>query len=396
MIDTLKIQSSSIPENVAREIERSIVRRSGVDMSTGQVLYELYSGQVRDEREHGINVRVMRNRLVPVVELAKTHEPTKHSYHSHPILVEKKRPTTVACAPYLWLEGSVHKAMLGHNVWGGPRELLPSVSWLVSDVSRRLGLELPSYDDWDVMRADWAETYDLGSFENCQDYVRSLNSARFPRREPQRYGDNSLSFPGRSTALRIYHKLPEFLSSDSKRLGRQLTPEALSELVTRADSTLRVEVSVKRPKIIEYHPLTTKATGIQTTFLQEVHDHEVKKVIREANSDLTIVRDSQSVLKRLSAVYAGRDRLIRSLFSTWVQLSGLGENTVKVNMKEWSFYDHRKKLLDAGCAWRGSDVRMGEEVREIMSFMPVATDPRCTSEEHPEVTRLLEVHRHIA
>lgn len=215
MIDTVKLQSQSIPEDLARELEHRLDVKSslsGVDFETGErsVLYELYSGQVRDERQlHGVNLRIMRTRIVKDLDAT---------------VVGASRTKTITCKPYLWMEGSVHKAMLGHNIWGGPRELAPSVSWLVSDVSERLGLELPKWSGWDLMRADWAETYDLGSFDRCQDYIRSLNSCRFPRREPQRYGDNSLSFPGRTTAVRIYHKGPEFAGESFRRLSRVLCP----------------------------------------------------------------------------------------------------------------------------------------------------------------------------
>lgn len=385
MIDTVKVQSPSISEALARDLEHRLDVKSShgaVDFDTGErsVLYELYSGQVRDDRNlHGVNLRIMRTRIVKDLDATA---------------IGASRTKTVACKPYLWMEGSVHKAMLGHNVWGGPRELAPSVSWLVLDVSRRLGLELPRYDTWDLMRADWAETYDLGSFDHVQEYIRSLNSCRFPRREPQRYGDNSLSFPGRTSAVRIYHKGPEFAGESFRRLSRVFARDELEQLAQMSHRTLRVEVSVKRPKISEYHPLTSKIPHIQTDWIRETHNKEVKKVIREADSDLTIVRDSQVVLRRLGTVYAGRGRLVRSLFSTWVQLSALGDNSVKASMKEWSYYDHRRKLLDAGCAWTGSDVRVLDADRLPMSdFVPVSTDLRCSSSEHPEISRLLEEHR---
>lgn len=247
------------------------------------------------------------------------------------------------------------------------------------------------------MRVDWAETYDLGSFDHVQDYIRSLNSCRFPRREPQRYGDNSLAFPGRTTAVRIYHKGPEFAGESFQKLSRVFARDELQQLSQMAHRTLRVEVSVKRPKITEYYPLTSKIPLIQTDWLRATHNKEVKKVIREADSDLTIVRDSQSVLKRLNTVYSGRDRLVRSLFSSWVQFSALGDNSVKSQMKEWSYYDHRRKLLDAGCAWTGSDVRvLDADQLPDSDFVPVSSDIRCSSSEHPEITRMLEEHRIVA
>ncbi len=385
MIDTVKLQSQSIPEDLACDLEHRLDVKSSlgpVDFETGErsALYELYSGQVMDSCNlHGVNLRIMRTRIVKDLDAT---------------VIGASRTKTVSCKPYLWMEGSVHKAMLGHNVFGGPRELAPAVSWLVADVSKRLGLELPTWSGWDLMRADWAETYDLGSFDRCQDYIRSLNSCLFPRREPQRYGDNSLAFPGRTTAVRIYHKGPEFAGDSFRRLSRVFGREELQHLSQMSHRTLRVEVSVKRPKITEYNPLSQKIPHIETDWIRNIHDKEIKKVIREANSDLKIVRDSQNVLRRLNTVYAGRDRLVRSLFSTWVQLSALGENSVKAQMKEWSFYNHRGKLLEAGCAWTGSDVRvLDADQLPAGDFVPVSSDLRCSSSEHPDVSRLLEEHR---
>lgn len=103
MIDTVKVQSSSISEALARDLEHRLDVKSslsGVDFETGErsVLYELHSGQVRDERNlHGVNLRIMRTRIVKDLDA---------------FAIGASRTKTVACKPYLWMEGSVHKAML--------------------------------------------------------------------------------------------------------------------------------------------------------------------------------------------------------------------------------------------------------------------------------------------
>lgn len=159
----------------------------------------------------------------------------------------------------------------------------------------------------------------------------------------------------------------------------------------------KTNLAAKRPKITEQHSLSSKIPNISTDWLRTLHNEEVTKVIREAKSDMTVVRDSQSVLGRLKTVYAGRDRMVRSLFATWVQLSALGENSVKAGMFNRSFYRHRKMLLEAGVAWTGSDVIVLDTDRlPVSDFVPVANDLRCSSSEHPDVSRLLEEHRTVA
>src|SRR5205085_341409 len=64
------------------------------------------------------------------------------------------------CPPYLTIEGSVHKALLGHNIFGGPLHVSQACRWFVADVGARLGLALPPADAWEVGRVDWAEVYD--------------------------------------------------------------------------------------------------------------------------------------------------------------------------------------------------------------------------------------------
>ena len=302
----------------------------------------------------------------------------------------------VFCDPYLWLEGSVHKALLGHNVHGGPSDVLAPCSWFVEDLSDRLGVRLPPAAEWLTMRVDWAEIFRMPS-EAISAFVRSLNSCEFPRRSVHRYGDESLLSPGYTSAVKLYHKGPEFFRHDYRRLNGVLDREELKELVRISGETLRVEVAIKKRKISSRYGRDCRVGRLEVGWIEEVFDQEIKRLVREASADMKIVRDTHNVKARLESVYSGRQAA--TLFATWVQLAALGERSVKEAMsrRRSSFYDHRAKLVKAGVAWTGSDVVVGTSgMRVPADFVPLASDPRCASSENPRVSEALDDYRRRA
>ena len=118
MLDTVKLESPELGGRIAGEIERRCVRRTGVVLDSGDVLYEITAGSLAGSWDSRMSVRVMRERWTGAGELQP-------------------------CAPYVLLEGSVHKALLGHNVHGGPEGLQASCEWLLDDVGGRVGVKLP-------------------------------------------------------------------------------------------------------------------------------------------------------------------------------------------------------------------------------------------------------------
>ncbi|HEX2922679.1 MAG TPA: hypothetical protein VHS28_01475, partial [Chloroflexota bacterium] len=178
MLDTVKVRSEPISEGLATAIERQMMRTQRTDLATGEVLYELTGAQLSGTYDHRISCRVERTELgVDPIRSAGKRAPMVERLH---------------CRPYVVVEGSVHKALLGHNVWGGPVDLVAPVRWLVADVGRRLHVELPDGAGWRLQRVDWAEVYDLGCYEACEEYLAGFAAAAFPRREVARSGAHSV------------------------------------------------------------------------------------------------------------------------------------------------------------------------------------------------------------
>jgi II/X family phage/plasmid replication protein len=370
MLDTIRLRSPYLAEDVAQQVGQSLDRKISYRNATGTIIYDLTTGQLEGSFDCRISVQVKREEVIAVEGGAVS------------------RP----CDPYLILEGSVHKAMLGHNITGGPCSFIPAATWYVDLVSGLVGVPLPPAAGWEVRRIDWAECYRL-PYEAIEEYIGSLNSAVYPRRKVHRYGREAIFSPGTTTAVKVYHKGPEVHTHDLKRLRLVMDPSRVIELQQLANEVMRVETSIKAKKLgadISGIPLVRE---IEDGYLRAVHDREVGRLLKEGRSDMETVRTRKEVKRRLYDLYSTAQAT--ALFATWLQLAALGEEEVKRDLKRTTFYRHRKQLMDGGCAWTGADVHIS--ATSIPSgFSLTRRDPRRLTDEDPEVSRLLEPYRMAA
>ncbi len=375
MIDTVRLVSPFLTEVDVERIEQSCILRSAVEVATGDLQYSLTTGSLSGSWDTRVSVRVEREAWLPEYQSCK-----------------------LPSAPYLIIEGSIHKALMGHNVYGGPLPPVLSCCWFVDDVAARLGVTLPYAEDWVVQRIDWAEAYELPSAAACEEYVRGLNMSEFPRRTVMRYGSESLMAPGRTTAFKVYHKGPEFLAHDKKRLKQHLNinighidePEQLAklnqmmELEQQAMRVLRLETSIKARKLTEDFKGKPTVLQLTETYLEETHDREVLRLLKEASTDMETARTHLEVSRRLEQSYS--PELASRLFGTWMQLATLGDKVVQQKMSRPTYYRQRKQLVDVGCSWNAADVQLVSRCSEIpVGFSPVRLDPRRLTAEAEEV-----------
>jgi II/X family phage/plasmid replication protein len=371
MLDTLKLESPPIGEELAAQIGASLTTRTAVDNRTGELLYLFNSGSLEGSWDSRIMVQLLRERMQKIAG--------------------QERHQMRSCAPFLRIEGSVHKAMLGHNVYGGPESFQASAWWFLDHIASDLAVTLPGASWWLVRRADWAECYGM-AYEGIADYIWALNHVRFPRRKSGRYGEESVTFAGRTTAVNVYHKGPEFYAHDHKRLRLRIPKDQLEGLQHAANGIMRAEVQIKARKLDDDFGHKPTVVEVTEDYLKPVHDREMARLIREGASPMKTVRKQKDVLKRLHQLHD--QRLAGVLFGTWFQLSTLGEKITREHVSRPTFYRHRKQLQEAGVSWHGSDVLVLENVASFpQDFAPIRTDPRRLAGEDPKVSQLLAPYR---
>lgn len=374
LYDTISLVSPYISEDLASNIEKSVamVKKQGIALDSGEILYEITDGQLEGSFDSRLQVVIHRSEFV-----------RPHSDGQAPVKKESK--------PYVQLSGSVHKAMLGHNIFGGPNCFQLAACWMVNLIERLLvGRQeiLPNGLCWTVRRVDVANVYRMPNYESIESWFRAMKMSEFPRRQPQTYAGSGIYFPGSTTTLKFYHKGKEFFKRDRRRLRNWLDDGQLTEIQLLANEILRVETEVKARKLkydFGYMPFVWEVTD---QYLQKLHEREVVKVLNLAKEMPVKVRNTEAVKNRLFSNH--KSNLAGALFSTWVRLSTFGEQKVKKEMAKKTFYRHKKLLREAGCDWNGSDLQIVEnESYIIKGFEPLPGDSHWLNFVAPEVKEKL-------
>lgn len=389
-IDTVKLRSPSIDEGIAQFLERQCILKSGLDLASGELLYEITSGELAGSWDSRVSFRVLREDYVNF----------------------GGRIRQVPCEPFILIEASLHKFFYGQNVFGKIENFQLRIELFLELLGELLGCDedlLPSAKNWQVRRVDWAEVYALTPGAIAE-FFRRMNHSKFPRRSAKaaKYGVNAIYFPGTTTTLKLYHKGPEFKEHDRHRVRRTLSAYFIRQrgrrlrqsghtiidndcgdaIVARkvaalqrlADNRLRVEVEIHAEKLNHdfdgRYPLVSEVTD---EYLKNVHDKEVYKLLREGKTDMETVRTHDKVKTRLNDMYGKRSANL--LFAFWLQLAARGEDVIRMEYSRTRFYANRKKLEEAGCSWLASNVHILPEQDTLLprGFQPLRNNPRLCS-----------------
>lgn len=351
MIDTLKLISPQLPAEIVAALEAASIHRYAVDNSTGEELWSFTSGELEGSFDHRVRFNIRDNSIV--------------------------------------IEGSVHKLLLGHNIFGGSDDLQACARFIVEGISSRLGVVLPSADSWEVHQIDEAGAYLFPGFDAVEGYFRALQGVSYPRRKVSRHAFQSIHVPGRLTTVKLYHKGVEFSVHDRKRLRKQMLRADLDWLQNYANSVLRSEVSLRR-RLVEDFGHWPLVSEIPEGYAKRVHDSELARLVREGKAEMETVRTFLGVKERLQEIYTSRNAHL--LLGTWMQLSAMGEAETKKGMAKPTFFRHRKQLLEAGCSWHSSDIHQGAQLFPL-DFVPVSSSPYAITGEHENVKKLLDPFR---
>lgn len=370
-IDTVKIKSPALTHEMVKKIEalHGSKRKISVTTEHGEIEQQFTMASLKGSFDAQISMKV---------------DNVERRYDGN-------RQIKAECDPYLVVECSGHKVMTGHNLYGGSNDFAASMRWLVDYISQAIGEPLPSADDWLVRRLDFAEVFQLLSKEMIFQWFSDLKLGDTYRKRPVlRYGRTGIHVGGHSTCLKFYHKGTEYFEHDSRRLRKTLDGQALAELQRMADTLLRVEIGIKAQKLDYDFGRPPTVNQITEEYLHKVYNKEISSFLREGTNVHSPVRRHESVKARLSDCY--ENRLARNLFRTWMMLAALGEESVKAEMGQGTYYEHIRYLREAGCSWNGTDIFKAESsVPE--DFSPTLHDKRRLQGELPDIAEKLNRFR---
>lgn len=384
----MRLKSPYISEELAERIENECTKRMGVDMRTGTLLYEITTGELKGSYDNRISVVIKRKEW-----RADPNAKRKGG---------KAATVQMDCAPYLEIEASVHKLFLGHNVYGGTEDFVLCCRYLLQTVETILGVTLPGgrYSDyerhWTVKRVDYSYVFHLDTFQAIEQFFYLMRNAYYGRRNAETYGLNGLRFNASTTALKFYHKGPEFRKHDMARLVRAgvFSESQAFEMLKLATGILRVEVELKARKLrydfekIRYgkDPFVKDLTA---EYLQGVYETEVARVMKEGKKAGDVVRDALDVEDRLRLLYPPGKAGI--LFNAYVRMAQFGIQKYKASVTKPTFYRHVKELREAGVSVQlTGEVNLAEVsgIEESVlpkDFQPLRDDPRRLGDEDPEI-----------
>ena len=364
MIDTVVLQTP-LDSNLYRHIRGYMSEKRSVSTQTGEVDYLLYAlRSTAGMSEVNCSIKLNQWQVLP-----GSRQPKK-------VMLDE---------PILTIEGSVHKAMLGHNVFSGPRKIQPALRWYLHEVGELFETDMPELKHWLIYRLDVAEIYDLGSEGNVISWINARKLALYPRRNVQFFANRGLSASGTTTVLRAYAKGQQHFSSGGYAATKRLCHSTYKEIAAEACRYLRCELQINRDKLFSLHSNAPFATIVTEDTVYSLYDSEWAKFMQEAAYDTPAVRASSDVFAVLKQTYP---ELAVTLFGAWTIMATQGEGFYKENTSPATFRRHRSLLRDCNVSWFGTDLVIAN--CPIADFVPKVDSPLRMLATHPIVEAYLQ------
>jgi hypothetical protein len=195
-IDTVKFRSPPIDEGTAAFLERQCILKQGIELETGEILYEITTGNLEGSWDNRIMFKVCREDWV--------------------VTPQGGRPQQVPCPPFVIVECSLHKFFYGQNVYGNPVNFQLLAAMFIDMLGEIMGNDHEMFhhaEKWQVRRVDWAEMFALSPAAQSQ-WFRMLKNVSFPRRavKEAKYS-TAVHYPGVFTTFRGLRQRPRIQAS---------------------------------------------------------------------------------------------------------------------------------------------------------------------------------------
>jgi len=351
MLDTVMLTTEYLTEAQYQHIQDQLQARSGVEPTTGEVKYLRYVASLAVPTTGSI-VRL-------TVDTARWVK-----------MPGEKSPYKVAGKTFR-VEASIHKAMHGHNVYGGPVEPQEALWWLVCQVSSMLEIELPELEHWFVRRLDVAECFDLGSLSNVRGWIRAKSLVVYPRREVHFWGDMGFSVRGTTTDLRAYAKGPQFHKEGGyQALLKCRTVDIAFEVSRMADKILRCEVEIKAVTLDKMEHKGRASTITREWLHEEIYDHAWRQFLRPIDTTSRTVHTAVEVEARLRHQYDNVGLVFR-LYLVWMALAVRGEAWYRTQVAGSTWREQRRQLEKAAISWESTNVLTLDAPSSLQHFAPL-------------------------
>lgn len=351
MIDTLRIRTDYLPQSVIDLVKTKMCIRHGIDMNTGEQLYLVVSGSLSKnthDRKIIINVR---------------------DYEWKSVFLKsemKKVSMTEPCEPYLVIEGSVHKILEKHNLCGGTMDIKQAVTLMINYVAEIYEVEpslFGSIDECQVLRLDFAKNFRM---PRTPKYINMLSTCYYPRRKVVRHSDECIYIKGSTTTFKVYDKHKEFKKHDYKVLQD-------GDLLELSKDILRVEVEVKKRKLVHLFGDDLKVGNIDMGKIVELYNSENEKIFKSKVVDGKKLV-GEEVFDKLCEEYG--ENQANALYTSYNILCNGGCKALKEKRKHNTYYRHIRMLKELGIYWTDVKHTYSKEVEDFINFIPYTTSKR--------------------
>ncbi len=368
MYDTVVLTTEGLTPEHWRHIEDQLQARYGVNAGTGEVDYL-----------HYVSTILIPESACPVRLTVRTAKWIK--------MPGAKEPRKVDGIKSIRVEASLHRAMLGHNCFGGPDRFLPACRWLICRIAELLETTLPCADGWLVRRIDVAECFDLGSEDAVRAWIRSKSLIVYPRRQVHFWGDVGFGAPGTTTDLRAYAKGIQLRTVGGYKALCQIRKyDEAVEVMALATRCIRCELEIKAD-VWDRTPATVNTIDDEAMHL--MYDRDWAKFIRPLDSDGCIARTPIEVEHRLQAAYPTG---WLGLYGVWCQLAVRGEGWYRQHIGGSTWRTQRAKFERARISWTDSNILSLSGPLDLADFCPTRDSSYRLSETHHSVEAKLAAH----
>lgn len=350
MIDTVKIYTQ-ITKELYQKIENCQIHKMSFSKSTGEIYYDITSDSLEGSFSTNISVRVGVGAKYGFV----------NSY----------------C---IEIEGSLHKFRRGQNAYDGYYNLVQVALGMIEEVEKGYNVNLPGIRHWFLQRIDISKCFDLFKQELVIKYINSLKHISYPRRNVLPYNQTDLYIAGRSTTLKMYNKLKEFIAHDKSKCKTKFD---VNEHMNRIQGFVRFECEIKKRKLetlrLNYKdkksnrkPMKNKSIRlyrISYEELEKIWSDEFVKVLKfpENVEKQRILSKREDVKEKLlSSCKPGK---AMRLYNFFLSLKIEGFDKAKEMFSHTVFYRNISELKDLGISWTSTEFDVIEKEKDNVYFI---------------------------